>query len=88
MVPKVGQVPIAFPARRVTNICGMLNGLVILTGIVVAAFLLTVLGFWRKDRDEPLLAWTKHTGEMILEVFFLLVALVSVLLLAISWLRG
>jgi hypothetical protein len=66
----------------------MINGLLILAGLIVAACLVTVLGFWRKDQDEPLLAWTKHTGEMIfLEVFFLLVALVSVLLLAISWFR-
>jgi len=60
-----------------------------LAGLIVAGYLITVLGFWRKERDEPLLAWTKHTGEMIfLEVFFLLVALVSALLLAILWLRG
>jgi len=70
-----------------TDTC-MLNGLVILAGIIVAAFLITVVGFWKKDRDEPLLAWTKHTGTMpFLELFFLLVALVSALLLAILWLR-
>ena len=66
----------------------MINGLLILLGIIVAAFLITVLGFWRKDQDEPLLAWTKHAGAMpFLELFFLLVALVSALLLAILWLR-
>ena len=66
----------------------MINGLLILGGVIVIGYLITVLGFWRKDRDEPLLAWTKHTGEMIfLEVFFLLVALLSAVLLAISWSR-
>ena len=75
-------------AKSQSNISAMINGLLILLGIIVAAFLITVLGFWRKDQDEPLLAWTKHTGTMpFLEVFFLLVALVSALLLAILWLR-
>jgi hypothetical protein len=75
-------------AKSQSNISAMINGLLILAGIIVAAFLITVLGFWKKDQDEPLLAWTKHTGTMpFLEVFFLLVALVSALLLAILWLR-
>jgi hypothetical protein len=76
-------------AKSQSNVSAMINGLLILAGIIVAAYLITVLGFWKKDQDEPLLAWTKHTGTMpFLELFFLLVALVSALLLAILWLRG
>jgi hypothetical protein len=64
----------------------MLDGLLILTAIIGTSFLITVLGFWKKQTDEPLFEWMKHGGMMVfIELFFLLVALVSALLLAYMW---
>ena len=64
----------------------MRDGILILAGIIGASFLISVLGFWKKQTDAPLLEWMKHTGMMIfIELFFLLVALVSALLLGYMW---
>jgi hypothetical protein len=67
----------------------MADGLLLLVGMVLAAFLITVLGFWRRQRDGPLLRWTTHGGDIVfLSVFCWLVALMSVVLVIYLWLRG